>query len=106
MISIEDFRKIQFKIAEIISVSPHPNADKLYVLEVKVGDQQKTLVAGIRPFYSEDELKGKKVVVVDNLEPASIRGVESQGMILAASTKETLSIISPERPIPNGTNVR
>ena len=104
--SIEDFKKMEFKIAEIETVAPHPNADRLYVLGVKVGDLRKTIVAGIRAYYSEEELRGKKVVIVNNLDPAVIRGVESQGMLLAASTPESLTLVVPERPIDDGALVK
>lgn len=106
MISYEDFQKLEIKIAEIESVTPHPNADRLYVLGIKVGEIHKTIVAGIRAYYTEEELKGKKIVIIDNLQPAIIRGVESNGMLLAASDSNTLSLIVPERSIPNGTKVK
>ncbi|MFZ5802526.1 MAG: methionine--tRNA ligase subunit beta [Candidatus Omnitrophota bacterium] len=106
MITIEDFKKMELKVAEIKSVAPHPNADKLYVLGIQVGDSLKTLVAGIRLHYGETELIGKKIVIVDNLEPAVIRGVESQGMLLAASDDQMLTLIAPERDIPSGARVR
>lgn len=106
MVSFEDFKKIELRIAVIESVSVHPNADKLYILGIKVGDLKKTLVAGIRNHYQENELLGKKIVIVNNLEPATIRGVESQGMLLAASEGEVLSVISPDRPIPDGALVK
>lgn len=106
MISIEEFKKFELKVAEIETVAPHPNADRLYVLGIKVGEIRKTIVAGIRKHYSEEELKGKKIVVVNNLEPAVIRGVESQGMLLAASEGDILTVLVPERPIPDGAQVR
>ncbi len=106
MIPLEDFKKLELKIAEIETVAPHPNADRLYVLGVRVGDIQKTVVAGIREHYSEEELKGKKVVIVNNLEPAVIRGVESQGMLLAASDAGALTLVVPERLIASGAQVR
>ncbi|MCM8775178.1 MAG: hypothetical protein NC930_02320 [Candidatus Omnitrophica bacterium] len=106
MISMEDFKKLELKIAEIESVTNHPNADRLYVLVVKAGEIRKTIVAGIRPYYREDELRGKKIVLLDNLEPVVIRGVESQGMLLAASLEDHLTLIVPERPIPDGATVR
>ena len=106
MVSIEEFKKLELKVAEIVSVAPHPQADRLYVLDIKIGDARKQIVAGIRKYYSEEELKGKKIVIVDNLEPAVIRGIESQGMLLAASTDEDLTIVIPERPIPDGAKVR
>ncbi len=106
MPTIEEFSKFEFRIAEIMDVQPHPNADRLYVLQVKVGETTKQLVAGIRKFYGVDELKGKKVVIVDNLDPAVIRGVESRGMILAASDETDLTLITPERPITVGAKVK
>ncbi len=106
MASYEDFQKLEIKVAEIESAVPHPNADRLYVLGIKVGDVRKTIVAGIRAHYSEEELKGKKIVIIDNLEPAVIRGVESNGMLLAASDAAMLTLIVPERPISDGAKVK
>lgn len=106
MPSIEDFMKFEFRIAEIVEVEAHPNADRLYVLKVRVGEVTKQLVAGIRKHYGPDELKGKKVVIVDNLDPAVIRGVESQGMILAASDATDLTLVTPERAISIGAKVK
>ena len=106
MVSIEEFKKLELKIAEIVSVTVHPNADKLYVIRLKVGEVEKSIVAGIRPFYGEEELRGKKIVIVDNMAPATIRGVESQGMLLAASDDNTLSLVVPERPMASGSSIR
>ena len=106
MASIEDFRKLEFRVAEILEAACHPQADKLYVLDIRVGEEKKRIVAGIRNFYSLEELKGKKVVVVNNLEPAVIRGVESQGMLLAASDSQTLTLVTPERPVEIGATVK
>jgi methionine--tRNA ligase beta chain len=106
MASLEDFKKLELRVAEIESVTPHPNADRLYVLGIKVGEVRKQIVAGIRKHYSEEELKGKKVIVVNNLEPAILRGVESQGMLLAASEGDLLTVVTPERPIPDGAQVK
>ena len=106
MVPLEEFKKVELKVAEVETVIPHPQADRLYVLGIKVGEVRKTIVAGIRKYYSEEELRGKKIVVVDNLEPAVIRGVESQGMLLAASEGEDLTLIVPERPIGDGAKVK
>jgi len=106
MINIDDFRKIELKIGEIKEVTEHPNADKLYVVIVDLGDKTKQLVAGIRGSYVKEDLVGKLVVVVDNLEPAMLRGVESQGMLLAASDETGISIVSPERKIKIGSIVK
>ena len=95
MINIEDFRKLELRIGQIKEVNDHPNADKLYVVVVDLGDKTKQLVAGIKGSYTKEELVGKQVVVVDNLEPAMLRGVESQGMLLAASDEEGITIITP-----------
>ena len=106
MVSIEDVAKLELKIAKIEAVEDHPDADRLYVLRIKVGEEQKTIVAGIKKAYEKEDLVGKKIVVINNLEPATLRGVESQGMLLAASDEDTLTLISPEREIPDGAKVR
>ncbi len=106
MITYEDFRKVELKIATIKEAKPHPNADKLYVVTVDINGVDRQVVAGIRLFYSEESLVGKQVVVVENLTPAVIRGVESQGMILAASDESGISVISPDRRVQNGSLVK
>jgi methionyl-tRNA synthetase len=106
MASIEDFKKLELKIGQIIEVSEHPNADKLYILQVDLGDKTKQLVAGIRSSYSKEELLGKQVVVIDNLETAVLRGVESQGMLLAASDEEGIAIVCPLRKVKLGSMVK
>ncbi|MFA5199596.1 MAG: methionine--tRNA ligase subunit beta, partial [Candidatus Omnitrophota bacterium] len=90
MVSIDDFRKLELRIAEIKEVNDHPNADKLLVLKLDLGDRQKQVVAGIKAHYTKEELLGKQVVLVDNLDPVILRGVESQGMILAGSDENML----------------
>ena len=106
MITIEDFKKLELRVAEIIHAALHPQADRLLVLQVRVGEEERTVVAGIRRHYSESELIGKKVVLVANLEPAQIRGITSQGMLLAASTDEALTLVVPERDIQTGAQIR
>jgi methionine--tRNA ligase beta chain len=106
MASIEDFRKLELKVATIKEVTEHPNADRLYVLIVDLGDKTKQIVAGIRNSYAKEDLLGKQVVVVDNLEPALLRGVESQGMLLAASDEAGISIVSPGRQMQLGSIVK
>jgi len=106
MITINDFKKLDLKVAKIKDAREHPNADKLLVLTLEVGDITKEVVAGIKLHYAKEELVGKQVVVVDNLEPVNLRGVESQGMILAASDNESLSLLVPERPVKPGSQVR
>ena len=106
MATIEDFKKLELKIAQIKEVTEHPNADRLFVITLDLGDKTKQVVAGIRSAYQKEELVGKQVVVVDNLEPAILRGVESQGMILAASDENGIVIVSPEKPKKLGSIVK
>ena len=106
MVTIEDFKKLELKIGEIKEVSEHPNADKLYVIKVDLGDKTKQLVAGIKASYKKEELIGKQVVVVDNLQPAVLRGVESQGMLLGACDESGITIILPERKVKLGSIVK
>lgn len=106
MVNIEEFQKLELIIAQIKDVKEHPNADRLYVMKVDTGNEERQLVAGIRPSYTPEELVGKRVVIVANLEPATIRGEESQGMILAASDENGHSILSPEKDVALGSRVR
>jgi methionyl-tRNA synthetase len=106
MVTYEDFRKIELKIAKIKDVQDHPNADRLYVIKVDVGDKEKQIVAGIRNSYVKEALIGKFVVLVDNLEPAMLRGVESQGMLLASSDEKGIAVISPDREVVLGSIVK
>ena len=106
MITYDDFKKMELVTAKIIDVKDHPQADKLYILTIDLGIEKKDIVAGIKNFYSPDELKGKNIVVVSDMEPAVIRGVESSAMLLAAQTKDALSIITLDKDIPAGTAIK
>lgn len=106
MITIDDFRKLELKVAQIKEVKEHPNADRLYVITVDLGEKTKQIVAGIKNSYQKEELVGKQVVVIDNLEPAVLRGVESQGMLLAASDEQGIAIITPQRNVTLGSIVK
>ena len=83
----------------------HPSADRLLVSQINIGKETRQIVSGIAEHYSPDDMIGKKVIVVANLKPAMLRGVESQGMILAGSKKKLLEVISVET-LPNGTKIR
>lgn len=88
-IPFADFEKVELRVGEIKSVEDHPNADKLFVMKVDLGEgEERTIVAGLRKFYSAEELVGKKAIFAANLEPANLRGVESNGMILAVANKD------------------
>ena len=105
-ISIDDFRKIDLKVATIRSVEAHPNADKLLVLQIDLGGEQRQICAGIRNSYTADELVGKQIIVVANLETAKLRGMESQGMLLAASDEGRVILMTPEKPVQSGAQVK
>ena len=105
-ITYDDFKKVELKTAKIIDVKDHPQADKLYIVTVDLGTEKKDVVAGIKKFYSPDELKGKNVAVVCNLQPAVIRGVESSAMILAASSGDTLSVLTLDKDMPAGSGIK
>src|SRR3989338_9934207 len=106
MASYDDFKKLEFRVGRIKEVNDHPNADRLYVVMVDLGDKTKQLVAGIKNFYKKEDLIGREVVIVDNLDPAVLRGVESQGMLLAASDDTGMSIITLDREIKPGSIVK
>lgn len=104
-VKFEDFKKLDIRIAKILKVEEHPNADKLYLITVSTGEAEKTVVAGIRPYYKKEELEGKSVVIINNLEPATIRGVISNGMILATKDGESLAVLIPEKAVKIGSPV-
>jgi len=106
MATLEEFKKLELKIAKIKEVTEHPNADRLYVIQVDLGDQTKQIVAGIRSSYTKEQLIGREVVVVGNLEPAVLRGVESQGMLLAAQDESGFAIVTLDREIKPGSIVK
>lgn len=106
-IAIEDFARVDLRIGTIRAAVPHPNADRLLVLTVDLGEAApRQLVAGIREAYDIRVLPGQQVVVVANLKPAMLRGVESQGMLLAASDAEGLAVVAPGRRFAPGTKVK
>ena len=81
--TFDDFCKVKLKVAEVIEAGAHPNADKLLVLKLKVGERTKQICAGIRAYYAPESLVGKRIIIVDNLEPRKLRGEMSEGMLLA-----------------------
>ncbi len=108
MISLKEFLKIDLRTATIVEVKDHPNADRLYLMKVDLGNEIKQCCAGIKSHYSKEELTGKKVVVVANLEPAMLRGEKSEVMLLAAVTErdEDIVLLQPEKELSNGVKVR
>lgn len=105
-ISIADFAKIELRTAKVIEAKAHPNADKLLVLQVEVGEQRKQICAGIKQHYTPEELVGKTIIVVNNLQTAVLRGEESQGMLLAASDENGVVLLRPDRDMASGCQVK
>lgn len=105
MITYDDFKKLEIVTAKVLEVQEHPNADRLYILKVDMGGEVRQVVAGIRSFYKQEELAGKTVILLKNLQPAVIRGVESNGMILATKDESNLSVLTIERDIKTGSPI-
>lgn len=106
MITFDDFKKLELRTAKIVDVKDHPDADRLYIVDVEMLKEKRQVVAGIKSSYQPEDLIGKSVVVVVNLEPATIRGVESNGMILAASDDNGLSLITLDKDVLSGSLVK
>jgi methionyl-tRNA synthetase len=108
MITIQDFQKLQIRVGEVIAAAKVPGADKLLQLTLDFGDEARTAIAGIALCYQPQQLVGKRVVAITNLQPAVIRGLRSDAMILACGDERDLSVVmtDPERPAPKGAIVR
>ncbi|MGA2700569.1 MAG: methionine--tRNA ligase subunit beta [Isosphaeraceae bacterium] len=98
VITYDDFAKLELRVAKVVEARPHPNAERLLLLQVDVGDQQKQIVAGIRQHYSPEQLLGKLIVIVNNLAPVMLRGETSNGMLLAATSGEKVIVLTPDDP--------
>ena len=106
MISFEDFQQIELKIAKIIKAEKVESSEKLLKLEVDLGEEVRQIVAGIQKSYKPEELIGREIVVVTNLEPRTLMGLESQGMLLVASSENGSVFLTPEKEVPPGTSIR
>jgi methionyl-tRNA synthetase len=105
-IGIEDFSKVELRVAQVVECKKHPNADKLLVLQLDLGYEKRQVVSGIAKHYAPEEMVGKKVILVANLKPVKLRGELSQGMILAASVGEQLTLATVDPGMPNGAIVK
>jgi methionyl-tRNA synthetase len=106
MVTFEDFLKLDIRIGKVIEADSHPDADKVLLLKVDIGEKQIQLVAGIKNFYNPQDLKEKYIVVLTNLEPRNIRGQVSEGMLLAAQGSNLISVLMPEKEVEAGSKVR
>lgn len=105
LIDISEFGKVKLAVAEVLEAAKVEGADRLLQLKIKVGEDERPLVAGIAEFYAPDDLIGKRIIVVANLKPAKIRGIESQGMLLAAKKGKKLVLVTTDGEIPSGASV-
>lgn len=106
MISFEDFKKLDLRMAKILEAEKIDGSEKLLKLKIDLGDEKRQIVAGIAQFYKSEDLIGKEIVVVANLEPKKLMGIESQGMLLAANVNDQPVILIPEKEVPPGTKIR
>ena len=106
LIGIEEFQKVQLKVAKILEAERVPKSAKLLKLQVDLGTERRQIVAGIGKKYEPEGLVGKTIVVVANLKPAKLMGIESQGMVLAAGDKDMLGLLGVSEDIPVGTKVK
>lgn len=100
------FSQLDLRVATVLEARDHPNANKLLLLKIKVGEVEKQIVAGIKTHYSAETLVGTQIIIVNNLEPAMLRGEESHGMLLAASADSQTTLLRPDHPIPPGAKVK
>ena len=106
MISFKDFQKLDIRIGTILEVEVVKGTDKLLKLIVDIGQEKRTIVAGIANQYKPEELQGKQIPILANLEPKTIKGIESQGMILAVDIEGKASLIHPDKEVANGSKIR
>jgi methionyl-tRNA synthetase len=106
LIGIEEFLTVQLKVAKILEAERIPKSSKLLKLQVDVGTEQRQIVAGIGKKYAPEELVGKTIVVVANLKPAKLMGIESQGMVLAAGENDMLGLLGVSEDLPPGTKIK
>lgn len=109
-IEIDAFKAVEMRVAQIVKAEEIPKSRKLYKLEVDLGYEKRTVCSGIKAFFTTEELEGKRVILVTNLKPAKLCGIESNGMILAAAVKvdgnaESLTLVTPDGDIPLGSRV-
>ncbi|MFQ5883890.1 MAG: class I tRNA ligase family protein, partial [Thermoplasmata archaeon] len=88
--------KLDIRVAKVLNVTDHPNAEKLIVMEIDIGTEKRTIVAGLKPYYTKEDIEGKNIIVLCNLQPAKLRGIESNGMLLAAEDGEIVSLLIDE----------
>ncbi|MBC7194950.1 MAG: methionine--tRNA ligase subunit beta, partial [Caldisericia bacterium] len=104
-VKIEDFQKLDIRVAEVIEAKRVKDSKKLIELKIKIENEERTIVAGIGEHYNEDELIGKKIIVLKNLEPKKLKGILSEGMLLAASKDGKLTLLTIDKDIDSGAKI-
>jgi len=104
-ITIDEFARLDIRVARVLASQKHPNAERLLVLRIDIGGEERQIVAGIAPYYTPDDLVGRLIVVVCNMKPAKLRGEESRGMLLAASGPDRVTVLTPSEDVPAGSIV-
>jgi methionyl-tRNA synthetase len=106
IVTFEEFMKLDLRVARILDAEDHPNADKLYVLKVDIGESEpRTLIAGLRKYYKKEDMVGKTIIVVSNLKPAKMRGIVSNGMLLAAEADGSVILLTTDSEIEPGAKI-
>ena len=105
-IPFEEFKKLDIRVAEVVAAEKVEGSDKLIKLKVDIGNEERQLVAGVAQFYAPEDMVGRRIVVIVNLEPKTFLGLESQGMLLAADDEGQPVLLEPHTPVPPGTKIR
>ncbi|MBA7697664.1 Methionine--tRNA ligase [subsurface metagenome] len=106
IISYDEFKKIDLRVGKVISAEEMSGTDKLLKLEISLGEEKRTIVAGVKKHYSAEEILGKKIVIITNLQPVKLRGIESQGMLLAAVNKDNVVLLTIDKNITEGSKIQ
>jgi len=104
-ISIDDFKRLDIRVGEILSATRVPGTDKLIELEVNIGSEVRHLITGIYPLYRPVDLVGRRIIVLANLQPRRVKGVESQGMLLAAEWDGEIGLLAIDKDAPSGARI-
>ena len=106
MLNFKDFQRIDLRVGKIIEAEKVESSEKLFKLQLDLGTEKRQIVAGIAKFYQPEELVGREIVIVVNLEPRTLMGLESQGMLLAADDEGRPVLLEPDKEVPPGTKIR
>ncbi len=105
MITVDDFKKIELKVAKVLEAERVDGSDKLVKMQLMLGEEKRQIIGGIGKHYEPEQLIGKQIIIVANLEPRSLMGLESQGMLLAASDENGISLLTPDKEVVSGSKI-